>query len=284
MRPSVIVLSYNSEETLGATLRRARLVSDEIFVVDSFSRDGSAEVARSMGARVVEHPFEQYGIQRNWAMEHLPITRRWQLHLDADEWMNDELVHGIAALPEDAEADGFLLARYLRFLGRVLRHGGMSPTWHLRLFRSGRGRCEERLYDQHFYLKNGVIAQLPGAMIDDVRMSLTEWTTRHNRWSDAEVLELRRGHELERVRPQLGGNAIERRRAQRRFYESLPVLVRPFGLFVYRYVFRLGFLDGTEGLIFWFLQSCWFRFLVDAKFWERRHVLPASGNPLAPSL
>ncbi len=86
-------------------------------------------------------------------------------------------------MPENPEHSGFLIARLVQFLGRQLRHGGMSPTWHLRLFRNGTGRCEERKYDQHFYLSQGTTGQLQGYMIDEIRMSLSEWTARHNRWS-----------------------------------------------------------------------------------------------------
>lgn len=272
MRPSVIVLSFNSEETLGATLERARQVSDEIFVVDSLSTDKTAKVARACGATVVEHPFEDYGAQRNWAIDHLPCTRPWQLHLDADEWMDAELVAAISALPEEPAESGYFLPRYVRFLGRVLRHGGMSPTWHMRLFRAAAGRCEARKYDQHFYLTSGAAGQLRGAMIDDIRMPLSEWTARHNRWSDGEVAELDAQAVEGRVQPDARGNPVERKRFLRKRYNQLPLFVRPFGLFAYRFLFRLGFLDGTEGFIFWVLQTFWFRFLVDAKIWEKRRL------------
>jgi glycosyltransferase involved in cell wall biosynthesis len=272
MRPAVIVLSFNSEETLDATLSRARFVSDEIFVVDSFSSDRTVEIARSSGATVVQHPFEHYGAQRNWAIDNLPIARPWQLHLDADEWMDDELVAAINALPEDPLHSGYFLPRYVRFLGRVLRHGGMSPTWHLRLFRTGSGRCEDRKYDQHFILTSGMSAQLPGSMIDDIRMSLSEWTARHNRWADGEVAELNAQQEAGRIEPDAHGNPAQRKRYLRQKYNQLPLFVRPFGLFFYRFLFRLGFLDGTEGFIFWVLQTFWFRFLIDAKIWEKQRT------------
>lgn len=272
MRPAVILLSFNSEDTLGATLDRARLVSGEIFVVDSFSKDRTAEIARSHGAIVVEHPFEHYGAQRNWAIDNLPITLPWQLHLDADEWIDDELVAAINALPDDPAYAGYFLPRYVRFLGRVLRHGGMSPTWHLRLFRTGSGRCEDRKYDQHFILTAGASAQLPGSMIDDIRMSLSEWTARHNRWADGEVAELYAEETGGRIEPDARGNPAQRKRYLRQKYNQLPLFVRPFGLFFYRFFFRLGFLDGTQGFIFWVLQTFWFRFLVDAKIWEKKHV------------
>ena len=272
MQPTVIVLSFNSEATLGATLRSARRVSDEIFVVDSYSTDGSVELARSFGATVVQHPFEHYGAQRNWAIDNLPISQPWQLHLDADEMMDDELVAAIQQLPAEPEHSGYFLPRYVCFLGRVLRHGGMSPTWHLRLFRTGVGRCEERKSDQHYVLRSGTSSQLRGGMVDDHRMSLSEWTARHNRWADAEVAELEAGETAGRVRPDIRGNPVQRKRFLRQKYDRLPLFVRAFGLFAYRYIFRLGFLDGTEGLIFWVLQTFWLRFLIDAKIWEKHHA------------
>ena len=279
MRPAVILLSFNSEDTLGATLDRARLVSDEIFVVDSGSRDRTVELARAAGATVVEHPFEHYGAQRNWAIDSLPIRSAWQLHLDADEWLDEELVAAILALPGDPPHSGYFLPRYVKFLGRVLRHGGMSPTWHLRLFRSGVGRCEDRMYDQHFLLLSGSSGQLSGAMIDDNRMPLSEWTARHNRWSDNEVAELRGEAAQGRLQPDARGNPAQRKRFLRQKYNRMPLLIRPFLLFIYRYFVRLGFLDGKEGIIFWVLQTFWFRFLVDAKIWEQRHIRSAIPAP-----
>lgn len=271
MRPTIILLTFNSQSTLGATIESARRIAGEIFVVDSYSSDGTVELAQELGATVVQHPFEHYGAQRNWAIDNLPILRPWQLHLDADEWMNDELLAAIQALPEEPEHTGYFIPRYVRFLGRVLRHGGMNPTWHLRLFRTGVGRCEDRKYDQHFLLTRGSSGKLPGAMIDDIRMPLTEWTARHNRWADGEVAELDDPDPAGRLKPDAFGNPAQRKRFLRRNYDRIPLFIRPFALFLYRYILRLGFLDGTEGFIFYVLQTFWFRFLVDAKIWERRH-------------
>ncbi len=283
MRPTVILLSFNSEDTLGETLRCARLVSDEIFVLDSYSKDRTVALGNTFGATVVQHQFEDYGVQRNWAIDNLPITRAWQLHLDADELLDDRLVSAIEALPEDTEHSGYFLPRYVRFLGRMLRHGGMSPVWHMRLFRTGAGRCEDRKYDQHFILKSGSSGRLQGTMVDDIRMPLTEWTARHNRWSDGEVAEMGSEETAGRVQPDILGNPAQRKRFLRQKYNQLPLFIRPLGLFIYRYFFRLGFLDGTEGLIFWVLQTFWFHFLVDAKIWEKRQAARLAGATAAKS-
>jgi glycosyltransferase involved in cell wall biosynthesis len=272
MRPAVILLSFNSEATLAATVRSALQVSDEIYVVDSNSSDRTVEIAHSLGATVIQHSFENYGAQRNWAIDNLPVSRKWQLHLDADERMDDKLVAAIQSLSDEPEHAGYFVPRYVRFLGRLLRHGGMSPTWHLRLFRTGVGRCEDRKYDQHFLLKSGTSGRLPGAVVDDIRMPLTEWVARHNRWADGEVAELDIQETSGRVQPEALGNPAERKRFLRQKYNRMPLFVRSFALFFYRFVVRFGFLDGTEGFIFWVLQTFWFRFLVDAKIWEKRHA------------
>lgn len=277
MKPSVVVLAYNSIDTIAETLALAQQISDDLHVVDSFSTDETVALSKQYGAQVIQHAFASYGAQRNWAIDHLTLKYPWQLHLDADERLTPELIASIKALPESPEQSGFLIARLVKFLGRVMRHGGMSPTWHLRLFRNGVGRCEERKYDQHFYLLQGLTGQLDGHMIDEIRMSLSEWTARHNRWADAEVEEQTAAREDARTRqqisPRLWGGPIERKRYLRGLYNDAPLFVRPYALFVYRYLLRLGILDGWEGFIFWTLQTFWFRFLIDAKLFEHRKRL-----------
>jgi glycosyltransferase involved in cell wall biosynthesis len=270
MKPSVIVLAFNSVDTLGATLAQASQISDDLHVVDSFSTDETVALSQKHGANVVQHAFEHYGAQRNWAIDNLQLRYPWQLHLDADERLTPELIAAIRALPDEPAEAGFLIARLVQFLGRVMRHGGMSPTWHLRLFRNGYGRCEERRYDQHFYLTQGATGHLQGIMIDEIRMSLSEWTARHNRWADAEVQEQTASDSTARVPPRFWGSKVERKRYLRTRYNNAPLFLRPFALFFYRYFVRLGILDGWEGFIFWTLQTFWFRFLIDAKLFELR--------------
>ena len=95
---SIVVLTYNAEATIGATLASARRVSDDIHVVDSFSTDRTLEIATAAGAQVVQHPFDNYGAQRNWAIDTLPLKYPWELHLDADERLSDELVAELGRL------------------------------------------------------------------------------------------------------------------------------------------------------------------------------------------
>jgi glycosyltransferase involved in cell wall biosynthesis len=273
MPVSILILTFNSAATIGATLESAVAISDDVHVVDSGSTDATLDISSRLGAKIHAHPFESYGAQRNWAIDTLPVKHPWQLHLDADERLTPQLASAVVSVVEEVEARvvGYFIPRLTYFLGSPIRHGGMYPIWHMRLFKTGVGRCESRKYDQHFYV-DGATGRLPYPMIDDIRMSLTEWTSRHNRWSDAEAdeQEMRGEPRSEVIGGRFGGTPVEEKRALRGAYNLAPHFWRAFGLFLYRYVIRLGFLDGRPGLIFFILQTFWFRFLVDAKLYERK--------------
>lgn len=276
MPVSVVVLTFNSASTIGATLASAAAISDDLHVVDSGSTDETLEIVSRLGAHVYAHPFESYGAQRNWAIDTLPLRHPWQLHLDADERLTPELGRAISAIVEGrsaGETTGYFIPRLTYFLGTPIRHGGMYPIWHMRLFRTGSGRCEARRYDQHFYV-DGPTGKIPHPMIDDIRMPLSEWITRHNRWSDAEADEQEFAGQPQTgvIAGRLLGTPVEQKRVLRSTFNRAPPFWRAFALFLYRYIIRFGFLDGTPGLIFFVLQTFWFRFLVDAKLYERRHA------------
>ena len=241
---SVIILTFNSENTIAATLKSALQVSDDIHVVDSFSVDRTCAIAKKYGANIIQRLFESYGAQRNWAIDSLKLKYDWELHLDADERLSKDLIKELNELkfsfPENF--DGYFIPRIVYFLGRPIYHGGMFPIWHMRLFRRGLGRCEERQYDQHFYV-TGKTSRLKHKMIDDHRMTLFEWTIRHNRWADSEVDEILNPCKENVVGGKINGNPIEKKRIMRKFYNRFPLFLRPFILFSYRYFFRLGFLD-----------------------------------------
>lgn len=279
-RCRVVVLTFNCEEIITQTLAQARKLDPLPFVVDSFSSD-STLLRIGAGAVVVQRAFQNYAEQRNWAIEQINPEAEWQLHLDADEVLDDAAVAAVLAVLAAADGGGegtaytgYLLRRIDYFMGRQLRHSGLNP-WHLRLFRSGHGACENRLYDQHF-ISTGGTGRLAGFMHDKNSVSLSDWTARHNRWSDLEVAELLRAERHDSgagvLRGRLWGDPRERTRWLKGLYYRLPTGLRASAYFVYRYLFRLGFLDGREGLYFAFLQALWFRMLVDAKMVEARRA------------
>lgn len=266
---SVIILTYNSERTINRTLRSIAELSSAIYVVDSFSTDRTLEICKAAGCRIVQRAFTTYADQRNWAIRNLPIADPWEFHIDADEEVSGDLASEIARVTSllETSASAYLIRRKIVFMGRELRHGDIDQTWHCRLFLRGQAHCEERLYDQHFVC-GGRIAKLRGFMIDHQAASLEEWTSRHNRWSSLEAQELRGKTRTAQIVPRLTGNELERKRYAKGIYYGGPLFTRAFAYVLFRYIVRLGFLDGPQGLIYHVLQGFWFRFLVDAKLYE----------------
>lgn len=274
---SVIVLAFNEEKNIEDCLRSVAGWVDAIYVVDSFSTDKTLELAKKYTSNIYQNPFRNYSQQRNWALANLPFKSPWVFNLDADhrvdELLRDELQTFFSG-PVPEKVNGLLITRKAIFMGRWIKHGGHYPVYHSALFRTGTGRCEDRLYDQHFVVE-GHLEKVRGNIVDIISDSLTKFTDRHNKWASLEAEEQLSGEGGE-IRSDIFGHAIEKRRALRNFYNSAPLFLRCFLYFVYRYFIRLGFLDGKQGLIFHFLQGFWYRFLVDAKIYEsmRCQALP----------
>jgi glycosyltransferase involved in cell wall biosynthesis len=264
----VIVLTFNSSGVIERTVSAAKQVSTNILIVDSFSSDATREIAEGLGCTVVTRAFKHYSDQRNWSIQEYGNRFEWQLHLDADEVLDAIAIAALrAALRNPAAHLGFLLKRLTYFMGRPLRFAGEN-SWHMRLFKSGHGACEDRLYDQHFTC-SGPVTRLHGLMHDLNVGALSEWTARHNRWSDLEANELLRpSRDSGKLEAQLSSDPRKRRRLYKGIYYQLPPGLRAWAYFLVRYVLQLGFLDGRAGFYYTFLQALWFRMLVDAKLSE----------------
>ncbi|MBI4445042.1 MAG: glycosyltransferase [Acidobacteria bacterium] len=281
-RLDVVILTFNEAANLPEALKSLQGLACDLYVVDSGSTDQTAAMARSAGALVVFHPFENYAAQRNWAQRHLPLKNDWILHLDADERLTPELVSEINRLLQRKEvpASGFLIRRRTIFMGRWIRYGGHLSSYHLRLFRRSLGSCENRLYDQHF-LVQGRVEHLQNDFINVIITDVHEWTLRHARWAELEARELFSGDQTSQLAGCALGTSQQRKRWLRNsFYYRCPLFARAFAYWLYRYFLRLGFLDGKEGLIFHFLQGCWYRFLVDCHIHEMKRKQRAHRNTL----
>lgn len=287
---TTIILTFNSEQSIYSVAESSQIFSGRILVVDSGSTDRTVEIAKEMGCDVVSHPFENYSVQRNWAQDYAVrhygmAASDWVVHLDSDEVVSEELGKDIfdVARANLAEVDGFLMQRLSYFMGKPIRHGHINPSWHLRLYRVGKGQCENRLYDQH-YIVDGNTKRLDGLLLDLQLTNLERWTAAHNRWSTAEAEEVLReiegtGDKDGTLPASLSGDSrMKKRWLKNNIWYKLPLLSRPMIFFIYSYFFRLGFLDGREGLIYHLLQAFWFRFLVDAKIVERKQ-LGVTGMP-----
>ena len=274
---SVVVLTKNEERNLAGCLGSVAGWCREIFVVDSGSNDGTVEIANQHGAAVVSHSFESHTKQWNWALRNLPFRCEWALCLDADQRVTSELRSEIASLLSKdmiVAQNGFYIKRRQIFRGKWIKHGGYYPKYLLKMVRHELASCDENeRLDSHFYVK-GTTGALKHDLIEDNQNEhdITFWIEKHNRYAIAQASEelYRRNRQVAwSLKPRFFGTPDERTLFLREiWYRFLPLYLRPFLLFIYRYFLRLGFLDGKQGLIFHFCQSLWFRLIVDVKIEE----------------
>lgn len=279
MKTIAIILTFNEEHHLARCIASIKDIATEVVVADCFSTDGTLRIAEEHGARVIQRQWVNHASQFNWALTQLDAETDWVLRLDADEYLTHELAVEIKARLSQlgSEIDGVFMGRRMTFLGQMIRHGGVFPVKVLRLFRYGRGECENRWMDEHIKVA-GPTVDFAGEMIDDNLNALTWWTDKHNKYASREVVDLLNleysfmPHDsVARLRG--GSQAGLKRWLKERVYARLPGGFRALAYFLYRYVLRLGFLDGRAGFAFHFLQGFWYRYLVDAKLAEvKRHM------------
>lgn len=279
---AVVILTYNEEINLAQALDSVVGWADEIFVLDSMSTDRTLEIAQRYGCQIVQHKFENYAKQRNYAVDSLPIRSGWVLFLDADEWLPAQLKGEISAvLATDPAENGFYLKRRLIWMGRWIRRG-YYPTWILRLFRYGKGRCEDRAINEHLIVE-GEIGQLRSDFMHEDKKGLADWIAKHNGYATREAQELfntRSAPGYQEIDARLFGSQEQRGRWVRyNIWNRLPPLLRPFLYGFYRYVLAGGFLDGKEAFTYHFLHAVWYRLLIDMKYLE----LKKPGRPASPN-
>ena len=285
---SVAIITFNEEHNIARTLESVKW-ADEIVVVDSGSTDRTCEIARQYGAKVIIEPWRGFAAQKNFSIEQ--CSGDWILSLDADEVLDDLLQIEIAIMfnkvkPDDeasiqqfidaqgvdplrkeelamafdefdikpdrvhsiqsVKIDGFFMPRRNFFLGRWLEHGGLYPDTKLRLFRKGKARFKPQLVHESMEC-DGSTTTLKGALDHYSYPNLSGFIEHLNRYSSL-------GAEM----------AIA---SGPRGFNPFMILLNPLATFIKNYIFRLGFLDGREGLL-WHLYHAVYVSLKYAKAWE----------------
>ncbi|SDD38560.1 Glycosyltransferase involved in cell wall bisynthesis [Algoriphagus faecimaris] len=292
MKPdlSVLILTHNETLHLRRCIQSVQPFAKAVFIVDSYSSDDTLEIARSLGAEVFQNPWVNYAEQFNWGLENCPITTQWVMRMDADEYATPELQKEIliklpAMLPEETAV---YVKRRVHFMGKWIKRGGYYPTWLLRIWHHEKGFCEKRWMDEHIKVTTDTPVFFEHDLVDDNLNDLTWWTTKHNHYATRELVDLLNIRynflEYDEVNPALFGSQEQRKRWLKIKYANLPLFTRPFIYFLYRYFIKLGFLDGTKGLIWHFLQGFWYRFLVDAKVYDIKRRAKFSGKPLVQEI
>ena len=274
MNITALIITKNEEIHIERCINNIKKLVSDVLIIDSFSNDNTIEIAKKLNIKFIQNKFINHAKQFNFGLSQLSQDTDWVLKIDADEILTSSLIAEIKnKLPQlDKNVNGIYIKRHLVFQDTLIKYGRLSPVRLLRLFRFQKGKCDNRWVDEKIKVE-GKTVQFKEYIIDQNLKSLSEWIRKHDRYSSAEAL----NYLLIKYNPLF--NNIEQSQLNfetlsvvslksRNLYAELPLIIRAFIIFSYRYFFCLGFLHGKAGLIYFFLQSLWYRILVDAKILE----------------
>lgn len=260
MKITVLILTKNEELHIERCIKSARLITDRILVVDSFSSDKTIPILEKLGVKYIQRKWINYSEQFSFAMKADPWSSCYQFRLDADEVLDDTLVKEINSL--DFKADGYELRRKLIFNDNWIKYGGYYPTWLTRLFKNEVTVIENQMMDEHMIV-SGNLQKLRGHVIDHNLNDIDWWTNKHLGYANRELLDIKFNSNA--------GNLFSRNQSMRKrwikhnIYQKMSPVLRVILYFLYRYVFLLGFLDGRNGFYWHFYQGLWYRMMVEYK-------------------
>lgn len=285
---SVIILTYNEELHIRRCLENVASIAKEIYIIDSFSIDATLDIAREFdNVHILQNRWENnYAKQFNWGLEHANITTQWVLRLDADEYLLPELVQELQEkLPTlSDDVTGIIFNRRHIFMGKWMRRG-IYPVKLLRVFRYGKGMCEQRLMDEHIQLNEGHAVEFKHDFCDHNLNNLSWFCHKHVNYAIREAVDLL-DIELDLTGAAETDNGKEispqalAKRMKKHKYARQPLFWRSFAYFCFRYFLKGACLDGKVGFIWTFLQGWWYRMLVDAKVYEIKHHCGINKNEI----
>jgi glycosyltransferase involved in cell wall biosynthesis len=273
---TLIVTTRNEEINIEKCLQSAHGFIDQIFVIDSESEDGTVEISRRY-AKVINLAYDHSKIIPwiyQWGLENLPIRNEWVMILEADQELTPQLKEELQQLfnGADINKNGYYVRRQQIFRGKPLRFGGYGSKYMLKLFRRSAGELDPKETDTRVYVK-GDVGKLKHPIIEHnfKEDEILFYLQKHLRYADVfarEEFQRRQEGFNWKMQPKLFGTPDERILWLKQLYFRLPLYIRPFLYFFYRYIVLLGILDGKQGGAFHFLQAFWFRLVWDMRLEE----------------
>lgn len=269
---TVLILTKNEEVNLPDCLKSIKDFAKRIVIVDSGSTDNTEKIAREYGADIYVHTFENYARQFNWGLDNTDINTKWTFRLDADERLTPALCNELSQLMKEHENDdvnGFSMEASLFFMGREMKHGGPQKR-KLMLFKTGLGRIEDRKMDEHTILTSGIAIDCKEKFLHYDFKDMSFWINKLNWYATREMqdyFEFVNGKKASINANDKEINSIRNKKFG--IYYKFPKFIRCWLMFIYAYIFQLGFLDGKEGFIYHWTYHRFYRTLVDCKIMEQ---------------
>lgn len=269
---TIVILTRNEEVNLPNCLESVKGFAKRCVVVDSGSTDKTLEIAESYGADFYYHPFENYARQFNWALDNTGITTKWTFRLDADERLTPKLCDELGKLMkehEDDDVNGFSMEASLFFMGKEMKYGGPQKR-KLMLFKTGMARIEDRKMDEHTILSFGRAIDCKEKFLHYDFKDMSFWINKLNWYATREMQDYFEFINGKKASINANDKEIDKIRNKKfGIYYKFPKFLRCWLMFVYAYIFQLGFLDGKEGFIYHWTYHRFYRTLVDCKILEQ---------------
>ena len=258
---AVVMISLNEGHNLKDVCENLNGWAQEVFLVDSYSKDDTIDIALNYGINTVQRRFRGFGDQWNFALNDLPIQSPWVMKLDPDERLTEELKNNISQMINNNQYDAFCIKRRLWFMGKQM------PVYQklIRVWRNGSCRFSDVLVNEHPIIE-GIVKYIVGDLEHHDSPNLDHWLEKQNRYTTSEAISTYQKKPLS-DKEILFGTSIQRRMWLKKNFYKFPF--RYFLLFLYHFLYQGAYRAGREGYIWSRLRTDVMR-LVDYKYTEMK--------------
>ena len=259
---SVIILTYNESLHIKRCINSVKKYVREVIVVDSYSTDKTLNICKKLKVRIYKNKFINQAIQMNWVLKNINIKSKWIFRIDADEFIEKDSLNNIGnIIKSNKNISGIVIKRKVKFFNKIINYGLTSPHKTLRIWKKGKGKYPILDVDEQAKV-TGKVFLSNSTIIDHNLKSFKWWINKHKNYSKREAISYLKSKQRKNFF--LSEDAINKKNKYNIYYKA-PILIRPFILFIYGFFFKLGFLSGWQGFIYYLFQILWYRLLVDIK-------------------
>lgn len=248
MKLVLAVITKNEEIHLERLLKNVKKIVSAIYIVDSYSTDNTAKIAKKYNSKFFRRKFDNFSNQRNYCISKIPKKFDWILFLDADEYLSTNLKKEIVDAINSNKFDAYKMKRRFIFEKTWIKRG-YYPKWFIRIGRNGFLKCDKKKINEHLLCKSKKIGKLKNDFYDQNLNTREYWIKKHDQYSE---------FESERYfKKETNINRI--------IWNFLPLILRPLILFFFRIIIKMSFLDGISAIKYHFLHDLYYRLLIDVK-------------------
>lgn len=221
---SAVIITHNEEKNIERCIQSLNGIADEILIVDSFSTDKTIEIAKKYNIKIVQHVWQGYSEQKNYANNEAKFD--WILSLDADEALSETLKKSILEIKKNNTSDAYYMNRLTNYCGHWIKYGDWYPDTKMRLWNKKRGLWHGLIHENVLMQANTTSSSLQGDILHYSFYSITEHLLQINRYTELMARE----------------NILKNKKS------TLPkIIFSPIIKFIKAYIIKLGFLDSYAG-------------------------------------